>query len=139
MKARAAPLAVLAAVALTAAGIAANAPAGSTAPRAVKVVLKEWTLKPSAATVPAGPVIFVVHNTGGIPHEFVVVRTNRHHHALAMHGGQAVEAGQLGEIGELKPGQAKRLTVRLRPGKYVLLCNLPGHYKAGQYAALRVT
>ena len=126
------------AAAVAAAGIAASALAGSTGKATVKVVLKEWTLTPSTTTLAAGRVTFAVHNAGGIPHEFVVLRTNRHHHAIPTQGSQAVEAGELGEIEDLTPGATKRLTVRLQPGKYVLLCNLPGHYKAGQFAALRV-
>ncbi len=104
----------------------------------VKMVLKEWTLTPSSTAVAAGQVSFVVRNIGGIPHEFVVLRTKRHHHALPMKAGQAAETGAVGEIEEIKPGQTQRLTLRLTAGKYVLLCNLPGHYKAGQYAALLV-
>jgi uncharacterized cupredoxin-like copper-binding protein len=44
----------------------------------------------------------------------------------------------LGEAGDIKPGQTKKVTLTLKPGKYVLLCNLAGHYKAGQYAAFTV-
>ena len=32
----------------------------------------------------------------------------------------------------------KTLDVVLKPGKYVLLCNLPGHYKSGQYTGISV-
>ncbi len=136
--ARKAALVAFVAAAVGAAGVAANALAGSAGPATVKVVLKEWSLTPSATTLAAGRVTFAVHNAGGIPHEFVVLRTSRHHHAIPVQGSQAVEAGELGEIEDLTPGATKRLTLRLQPGKYVLLCNLPGHYKAGQYAALRV-
>ena len=137
--ARRAALVTFAVAALTAAALVANAPAGSTAAPAVKTVLTEWKVKPSVATVRPGPVTFVVRNAGGIPHEFVILRTNRQPRALPMKGSQAVETGEIGEIEELKPGQTKRLTVRLGPGKYVLLCNLPGHYQAGQSAAFRVS
>jgi uncharacterized cupredoxin-like copper-binding protein len=43
----------------------------------------------------------------------------------------------LGEIPLIPSGASKRLTLRVSPGKYVLLCNLLGHYQAGQFAALR--
>lgn len=92
---------------------------------------------PSAKIVRAGKVTFLVKNAGTIEHELVVLRTERHHHALPVKGGRAVEMGLQGEVEELEPGESARLTIALKPGKYVLLCNLLGHYKAGQFAALR--
>lgn len=44
----------------------------------------------------------------------------------------------LGEIAELKPGARGRLTLNLKPGKYLLLCNQPGHYKSGMSTELVV-
>ena len=127
---------ILGLVALTA---AVNAPAAGTAVSAkrVKVTLKEWTLTPSASRVPAGKVAFVVSNKGNIQHEFVILRTNIRHQALPM-AGSAAKVRALAEIEDIEPGQTKRLTLTLKAGKYVLLCNVPGHYKAGQHAALRV-
>ena len=133
-----ATLTAFAVAALAGVGIVATATAGSAAAPTVKVVLNEWKLIPSATTVKPGAVTFVVRNSGGIPHEFVVVKTTRHHHALPMKGSQAVETGDVGEIEEILPGKTKRVTIKLKPGKYVLLCNLEGHYKAGQYASLTV-
>lgn len=105
----------------------------------VSVVLKEWTLKASAQRVPAGKVTFVVRNAGKMKHEFVVVRTDAAPNALPVKGAQASEAGTKGEIKAFGPGGTKRLTLTLAPGKYVLICNLPGHYKAGQRLAFVVT
>ncbi len=45
---------------------------------------------------------------------------------------------RLGEISDLPPGRTGTLTLNLRPGKYVLLCNQPGHYKDGMVAKLTV-
>ena len=44
----------------------------------------------------------------------------------------------LGEIPELKPGAHGKVTLNLKPGTYLLLCNQPGHYKAGMSAKLVV-
>ena len=103
------------------------------------VVMKEWSFKASAQTVSAGRVTFVVRNAGTMEHGFVVIRTNSGPHALPMKGQQASEAGSKGEIEEFAPGRTKRLTLTLAPGNYVLLCNLPGHYKRGQAVRLVVT
>jgi len=44
----------------------------------------------------------------------------------------------LGEISELKPGAHGALTLNLKPGTYLLLCNQPGHYKSGMWTRLVV-
>ena len=44
----------------------------------------------------------------------------------------------LGEISELKPGARGKLTLNLKAGTYLLLCNQPGHYKAGMSTKLVV-
>lgn len=93
---------------------------------------------PARTTVPGGRVTFVVRNEGTMVHEFVVLRSDRPAGRLSVKGGRAVEAGRRGEIPRIASGGSKRLTLTLRPGKYVLLCNLMGHYQAGQFSALRV-
>ena len=39
----------------------------------------------------------------------------------------------------IAPGHASWVTIALKPGRYELLCNLPGHYAAGMYGELDVT
>jgi uncharacterized cupredoxin-like copper-binding protein len=45
---------------------------------------------------------------------------------------------RLGEIADLKPSAGGKLTLNLRPGTYLVICNQPGHYKAGMSATLTV-
>jgi uncharacterized cupredoxin-like copper-binding protein len=73
-----------------------------------------------------------VKNTGKAKHEFVVLRTLKPAGSLAQ-GGEANESGNVGEIGSVKPGELKKLTLTLKKGHYSLLCNLPGHYTSGQF------
>lgn len=120
-------------------GAAGAAPGHVQAPSKVGIVLKEWKVLPSSASVAAGKVTFQVRNTGAIEHELVVLRSDRRPNALPVKSGAAVETGLRGEIAKVSPGQQRTLTLNLKPGKYVLICNLLGHYKAGQYAALRVS
>ncbi len=134
-----AALALAASVSSAGLAVIAASPAGTaTSGAAVSVVLDEWKLVPSQATARAGRVTFVVRNDGSMAHELVVLRTDRHHHSLKVKGGKAVETGRVGEIPMIPSGISKRLTLRLPTGRYVLLCNLLGHYQAGQFAALRV-
>ena len=110
-------------------------PAAST----VTVVMKDRSFQSSTRTVPAGKATFVIRNAGKKKHDFVIISSERHHHLLQMKGQRASEAGAIGKITAFAPGATKRLTRNLAPGKYVLICNEPGHYKAGEYLAFTVT
>ncbi len=48
-------------------------------------------------------------------------------------------AGHLGEVSELDPGKSGKLTVTVKPGSYILFCNIPGHYAMGMWSVLTVT
>lgn len=113
------------------------AAAAKPASGAVAVTLKEFTLTPKPAAVPAGKVTFTVQNTGRLKHEFVVLRTAKGSEEL-LKGEEADESGNVGEIGDVPPGSSKSLRLMLKAGHYALICNLPGHYKAGQRADLTV-
>ena len=45
----------------------------------------------------------------------------------------------LGETEEMQPGASKTLTLDLKPGTYLLICNVAGHYAAGMWTVLTVT
>jgi uncharacterized cupredoxin-like copper-binding protein len=103
----------------------------------IGVTLREYSVAPTSALGSAGRVTFAVHNSGVIPHEFVVIRTAKRAGDL-LKGDRADETGNVGETGDLQPGQAKTITLPLKAGHYALICNLPGHYKAGQHTDFTV-
>jgi uncharacterized cupredoxin-like copper-binding protein len=107
----------------------------------VKIQLKEFKVLASPASAPHWFVMFEVRNTGKIRHEFVVLKTKVAPAKLPVKSGKAVETGRVGKIGalKLKPGAFRMLNLNLEAGKYVLLCNLPGHYQAGQRIGFAVT
>lgn len=131
----AAALAALAAVG----AVTASAHQGRAAATTVKVAMKEWGMPPVPTSAKGGKVTFVVRNVGKLDHEFVVLKTNRPAKALPLKGAKAVETGFLGRIAKFKPAQTRSLTLTLKPGNYVLICNLPAHYAAGQRASFRVS
>src|SRR4051812_4593456 len=121
-------------------GSSGDSKSKSAAPAAagpVKVRLTDFKIAPSASTVSAGKVTFAATNAGKDEHEMVVVRTNKQPSQLRK-GNEASEAGSVGEISETKPGASKQVTLNLEPGRYVLLCNVPGHFMAGMYTTLTV-
>lgn len=103
------------------------------------------------ATVPHGQVSFLVSNGGNINHEMVILPLpDNQIVATRPVGGDAKvdEKGSLGEAsatcGEgagqgIAPGASGWVTITLEPGRYELLCNLPGHYAAGMYTQLTVS
>jgi uncharacterized cupredoxin-like copper-binding protein len=139
----------LAALAAAAAGCSntsnAQPPPAATATTAtptsgpVAVTLDEWKVAPSATTVKAGAVSFDVTNAGRLPHEMVVLKATKPAARLAADGTPRLkETGHVGEVGELQPGRTGRTTIKLAPGHYVLICNLPGHWTAGMRTDLTV-
>jgi uncharacterized cupredoxin-like copper-binding protein len=94
-------------------------------------------------TVPAGKVTFrAVNESKDQVHELIVVRADPRT-ALPYDGrkNEVIEKRihHLGEISDLKPGAKGTMTLDLKPGSYVVICNQPGHYKAGMMTALTVT
>ncbi|MBE2319701.1 hypothetical protein DVA67_027275 [Solirubrobacter sp. CPCC 204708] len=104
----------------------------------VKVTMDEFTLKSSPKSVSAGKVVFDARNDGADRHELVVLRTSTAASKLPQSGGRASEKGRVGDTGVFAGGKSKKLTVTLKKGHYVLVCNLPGHYAGGMRADFTV-
>ncbi|MEU2772011.1 sulfocyanin-like copper-binding protein [Streptomyces sp. NPDC007162] len=102
------------------------------------------------ATVPAGKVTLRVVNAGTLTHEVIVLPLSAGRTAgerAIGSDGRVSETGSLGEAsrncgsgaGEgIASGAAAWTTVTLPPGRYELVCNVPGHYAAGMYTELDV-
>jgi uncharacterized cupredoxin-like copper-binding protein len=103
-----------------------------------RVTMDEFSLKATPGSVTAGKVTFDTRNQGSDRHELVVLRTGKAASKLPVSGGRASEKGRLGETGVFAGGKAKKLTLTLKKGHYVLLCNLPGHYRGGMRADFTV-
>lgn len=105
-------------------------------------VVREWSVEADATSAMAGEVTFTVTNDGTIGHEFLVVKTDFESGRIPLDGDRFPEPTEglevVDEIGEFPKGTTKTLTVDLEPGKYQLVCNLPGHYAAGMHTAFEV-
>ncbi|MSQ11214.1 MAG: hypothetical protein EXR48_00720 [Dehalococcoidia bacterium] len=115
-------------------------PSGATS---VRVVLDEWSVTPNVSSVPAGRVTFEAVNEGAAPHELVVLKTDLPADGLIMQtdGGKVDEeasAEMMWEIEEFPAGRAESATYELSRGKYVLFCNISGHYKLGMFVGFQV-
>lgn len=97
----------------------------------------------SSHTVPAGEVTFEVTNSSRqLVHEMVISPVDHTHAPLSYdRAGNAVDAdaaGHLGEVSELTPGKKGALKLTLKPGTYILYCNVAGHPALGMWTPLTV-
>ena len=113
--------------------------------------MRMMSLSLSPTIVPRGQVSFRVVNSGAWIHELAV---------LPLGSGQNIgqrrieadnkvdESASLGHVegscgadeGDgIVPGATGWTTITLAPGRYELICNIAGHYRAGMYAPLEVT
>lgn len=125
--------------ALAALAVGAYAAVAATSATKIRVTEKEFKIGLARTTAAHGKVTFVVRNTGKLRHEFVVLKTKLAPNKLPLKGATAVEVGRVGKIPPFGPGQTRTLTLPLKAGKYVLICNVPAHYQAGQRVGFRVT
>jgi uncharacterized cupredoxin-like copper-binding protein len=103
----------------------------------VDASLTEWAIADKEQTVKAGKVTFNATNDGSAPHELVVLKTDKPAGDLGS-GGEVSEKDSVGEVSDIEPGKSGSKTIDLKPGKYVLICNLPGHYAQGMHTSLTV-
>lgn len=101
-------------------------------------------LKLEPATVKAGPATFHVHNDAMTEeHEMIVVKLKSPDDKIplntAKHRVDEKKLKSLGEVADLKPGKDGELSVDLKPGTYLVFCNIKGHYEAGMQNKLTVT
>ncbi|HEX9313032.1 MAG TPA: cupredoxin domain-containing protein [Actinomycetota bacterium] len=134
-------LAVAAVVALTAAACGGGSPKTKSggAGTAVGVTVKDFAIAAGNPSVAAGAVTFSIKNAGPSVHEFVILKTDALPAKLptkfedgapaADEEGAGVE--HVDEVEDIAAGATASLSVRLTPGKYVFICNLPGHYHLG--------
>jgi uncharacterized cupredoxin-like copper-binding protein len=89
-------------------------------------------------TVPAGEVTFELKNESKtVVHEMLVAPMSDPAKPLVFNENEnrvdEEKSGDLGEVAELEPGKSGALRVTLKPGTYLLYCNIPGHYMAGMW------
>jgi hypothetical protein len=104
---------------------------GAPAIETVKVRMSEYRIRLDHAHN-RGYFAFDVRNTGKVAHEFVIVKTARTAKKLPVANGEVSHHGWKGAA-PLEPGEHKRIIVvpNFRPGHYVLICGIAGHYQKG--------
>lgn len=111
---------------------------------------RSMMLRAVPPTVSAGTVSLVAVNHGTRTHELVVLPLAGRAAAGTRTVGPDRTVSEAGSIGEasnncgsgagdgIRAGGAGWVTLTLNPGRYELICNLPGHYAAGMFTELDV-
>jgi uncharacterized cupredoxin-like copper-binding protein len=96
-------------------------PSGSM--QVIAVTLRDFAIEPRTIKARPGRLQFRITNQGAVEHDFHIpaVETHRAH---AQH--------------LVKPGETRTLEYRLKPGRYEVVCTIPGHREAGMTATLEV-
>jgi hypothetical protein len=109
---------------LVALAFAGAVPAEASAPLArVQVVAVEFHYRLSRVRVPTGPVRIELANFGQDEHDLTLRR---------------VGTTKVYPVQSALPGQRRTVTLRLRPGLYMLKCTMADHALRGMTARLRV-
>lgn len=109
----------------------------------VNVTISDGSIKVDPSSVPAGPVTFQVSVEGNLDHEMQVIKTQLDPKSLpeGMEPGVVDEAAvgdKAAEIEDILPGMPVQDTFQMASGRFVVFCNVPGHYAKGEVATLDV-
>jgi uncharacterized cupredoxin-like copper-binding protein len=81
-------------------------------------------------------------NRGPDDHEFFLVHAGRGELPMRRDGltvdEDALQHRVAGSLEAGNPGSLRTLRVHLRPGRYVMFCNMSGHYLGGMHAQVVV-
>ena len=113
--------------------------------RTLEIKMGDYFFSPSATTAQAGKTTIEAPNEGTVEHELVVFKTKMDPAELPTESNGGVDEEKLdeiaeeqGEVADVAAGETKSGNFELTPGKYVIFCNLPGHYAQGMYGTLTV-
>jgi uncharacterized cupredoxin-like copper-binding protein len=100
--------------------------------------MQDYRVILGVATVKAGTVRFGIKNEGGMEHSFELIKSDLPFDQLPTADAKVKEDGLVKQVKSLPVGRVSTVTVDLAAGKYVVICNVPGHYQLGMRAALTV-
>jgi len=132
-------LALVSAALLVGCGHSAPAASGGTV---IGVTEHDFHIATSISYVSAGTVTLRIHNNGPDQHELIVAPVRSGGLPIRPDGftvnEDAIQNSEPGSINPQQSGGTTELSVHLGPGRYVLFCNMEGHYMSGMHTVLVV-
>lgn len=106
----------------------------------VIVDLKDYATKLSVATTKAGVVKFGIRNNGAMVHDFDLFKTDLPLDKLPVDGGSAKVKmdGLVKQMINIAANRSTTVSADLPPGRYLIICNIAGHYQLGMRTELKV-
>jgi uncharacterized cupredoxin-like copper-binding protein len=110
----------------------------------IAIHLSEWSVG-VPTTVQAGKVDLTITNIGKIPHELLVFKSDLDPSSFPLDkDGNIIEDGPgvnlVSDGDNIDPGKMQNRAVDLsKPGQYIFVCNIPGHFHAGMFTIVNVT
>jgi len=106
------------------------------------VSLTEWKVT-IAGTVKSGKTDLPITNAGVAPHELLVFKSDLDPSAYPTDAaGDIKEEGAgvtlVSDGDNIDPAGAQTRSMDLAPGKYLFVCNIPGHFKQGMFIVVTV-
>jgi uncharacterized cupredoxin-like copper-binding protein len=104
------------------------------------VEMSDFKVTTDHPTITAGHVVMGIRNHASMVHELKVIKTDLAPDQLPIDGATAKvnEDGKVGGLENISGGASRKLVLELGPGKYVLICNIAGHYQLGMRVGLEV-
>ena len=98
----------------------------------VKLRMSEYRIRLDRGHASAGYFRMDLRNTGKVLHDLAIIKTARTAKQLPVTNGHVSRHG-LKFVHPLDPGEHVVVVfgANLRPGHYVLICDIPGHYQKG--------
>ncbi|MDP9259439.1 MAG: hypothetical protein M3Q31_23205 [Actinomycetota bacterium] len=114
------------------------APAGG---QVLQVKVKDFAIKAPKQLTP-GTIVLHVRNAGPDTHELFVVRADGHTLPLRPDNltvdEDAVKPRTVGTLEDARPGTLRTWKLHFTAGRYILFCNMSGHYLGGMHTLLVV-
>lgn len=116
------------------------APADTGETPALYLELSDYKITTDHPAVPAGRIVFGIRNHASMVHELKIIKTDQAADALPIDqaAAKAKEDGKVAELLNISGGASRKLVADLGPGKYVIICNVAGHYQLGMRVGLEV-
>lgn len=108
----------------------------------IGITERDFHIATTTMHVAAGAVTLRIHNAGPDEHELIVAPARSDGLPLRADGftvdEESIASTEPGSVEPQQPDHTELLSVHLKPGRYVLFCNMEGHYMAGMHTVLVV-
>jgi uncharacterized cupredoxin-like copper-binding protein len=130
----------LVALAVVVSSACAAGPTDTSEVPSIYVDISDYKIVTDHPTITGGHVVIGIRNHSSMTHELKVIKTDLAPDQLPVDGAtaKAKEDGMVGGLTDIAGGASRKLVLDLVPGKYVLICNIAGHYQLGMRVGLEV-